>query len=250
MSPRKEERKVVKDEDEDRVILCPEEWFDPEHRKVVGEYHKGFSDDISDLDADMKAFEKMWTAKGREKVASEYHKEGAPFLGWSKQDDRPMPPSAQTPDEYHKLLKERGVPERSSEEGTMPINLDRSIDVGTVEIITYALFRAIFGKGVKVPIKREGMMDMDVIVRGKDVILNTNQFFFVVPDLTVWRIIYTHKGVPVMEFGRGVKKGLKVHRLQAIRLVLELWKDSKKNQREKDRLRSVENASVDDEVAD
>ena len=248
MSPRKEERKVEKDEDPDRVILCPEEWSDPEHRKVVGEYHKGFSDDISDLDADMKAFEKMWANKGTAKVASEYHKEGAPFMGWSETDGRPLPPSAQTPEDYHKLLKEHGVPDRSSDEATMPINLDRSIDMGTVEVITYALFRAVFGRGVRVPIKKEGMMDMEMIVRGKDVILNTNQFFFVVPELSVWRIIYTHKGVPVMEFGRGVKKGLKVHRVQAVRLALELWKESKKNEREKARLLSAKPESSEEEV--
>ncbi|HUT27783.1 MAG TPA: hypothetical protein VMW85_07050 [Methanomassiliicoccales archaeon] len=236
MSPEKEKKEVKKEEDDDRVLLCPEEWTDPECRKVVGEYHKGLSDETSGIDADMKAFENIWTAKGRSKVDSEYHKEGAPFMGWSEDGDRPMPPSSRTPEEYQRIMKERGVSEREPGEGYMPINLDRNIDVGTVEVITYALFRAVFGKGVSIPIKREGMMDMDVVVRGKDVILNTNQFFFVVPDLAVWRIIYSHKGVPVMELGRGVNKGLKIHRLQAIRLVLELWKGSIKNQREKARL--------------
>jgi hypothetical protein len=249
LSPEKEDKEVKKKEEDERVLLCPEEWTDPECREIVGEYHKGLTEETTDLEADLKAFEKVWTAKGRTKVDSEYHKEGAPFLGWSEEGDRPLPPSAQTPEDYQRMLKERGFIERPPGEGAAPINLERSLDLGTVEIISYALFRAIFGKGVRVPIKREGMIDMDVIVRGKDIILNTNQLFFVVPELAVWRIIYSHKGAPVMEMGRGVKKGMKLHRLQAIRLALEIWKDSRKNQKERSRLRSAPAPPKEEEAA-
>ena len=106
--------------------------------------------------------------------------------------------------------------------------LNRKLDVGTVEVITYALFRAVFGYGVNIPIKRPGMVDMDVTIKGKDINVNTSEFFFNVPDLVVWRVVYSHQGVPIMELGRGVDKGFKVHRLQALKLFLALRSMSKK----------------------
>jgi hypothetical protein len=239
-----------KDENPEHVIMCPTDWSDPECREVIGEYHKGQPEDQNSLDSEMKAFEKVWTAQSRPKMAGEYHKEGAPFLGWSEERAASMPSSARTPEDYQKMMKGKGPPESSSKEGPNPLDIGRNIDLGTVEIITYALFRAIFGRGVKMPIKREGMMDMDVIVSGKDVILNTNQFFFVVPDLAVWRIIYSHKGTTVMEFGRGVDKGFKVHRMQAIRLALELWRDSRNAQKEKVKLRAALAKKAEEEVVE
>jgi len=236
-------------EEQNHVLMCPADWDDPECRRILGEYHKGMPEDDEALDSEMKAFENVWNAQGRTKMEGEYHKEGAPFLGWSEQGNVPLPSSAQTPEDYHKMLMEHGVPETGRKEPPQPLDIARNIDLGTVEIITYALFRAIFGRGVRMPIKREGMMDMDVTVRGKDVILNTNQLFFVVPDLAVWRVIYSHKGAPVMEFGRGVEKGLKVHRMQAIRLFLEVWRDSKKNQKEKAKLRAALGENAEEEVA-
>ncbi|KAF5050137.1 hypothetical protein DSECCO2_432500 [anaerobic digester metagenome] len=106
--------------------------------------------------------------------------------------------------------------------------LDRKLDVGTVEVITYALFRAIFGYGVNIPIKRPGVVDMDVTIKGKDININTNDFYFNVPDLIVWKVAYSHQGTPIMEFGRGVDKGFKVHRLNALKLFLALRSKSKK----------------------
>ncbi|MGD1061449.1 MAG: hypothetical protein ABR879_08345, partial [Methanomassiliicoccales archaeon] len=58
---------------------------------------------------------------------------------------------------------------------------------------------------------------------------NTNQLYFEVPELAVWRIVYSHKGKPIMELGRGVKDGLKIHRLNAVRLGVEVWWGGRKN---------------------
>ncbi len=74
---------------------------------------------------------------------------------------------------------------------------------------------------------------MDVAVEGKEITLNTNQLYYNLPDLAVWHIVYTHKGKPILEIGRGVKNGLKVHRLNAIRLGLEAWNGSRKMNKEK-----------------
>ena len=71
-------------------------------------------------------------------------------------------------------------------------------------------------------------VDMDFTVKGKEITINTNQLYFTVPELNVWHIVYQHKGKPILEMGRGVKNGLKIHRMQAIRLGLEMWNGSRK----------------------
>jgi len=196
----------------ERVLMCAADWKDPECRKVISEFHKeGIGSEILDVDQDLQGFEKAWGDKGPAKFYSEYHKEGAPFL--EKDGLNAYAPA--------------GPIERTGRSPKDAV-LDRKLDVGTVEVITYALFRAIFGYGVNIPIKRPGVVDMDGTVKGKDININTNDFFFNIPDLIVWRVVYSHQGTPIMEFGRGVDKGFKVHRLQALRLFLALRSKSKK----------------------
>jgi len=156
-------------------------------------------------------FEEVWGENGPVKFQSEYHKEGAPYLEKDGLND----------------YVPAGPVDRSGRSPKDAV-LNRKLDVGTVEVITYALFRAVFGYGVNIPIKRPGMVDMDVTIKGKDINVNTSEFFFNVPDLVVWRVVYSHQGVPIMELGRGVDKGFKVHRLQALKLFLALRSMSKK----------------------
>lgn len=195
-----------------RVLMCAADWKDPECRRVISEYHKeGLDTEILDVDQDLQLFENKWGDAGPAKFHSEYHKEGAPFLENEGLDDY-VPSSEPT--------KRREPP------ANRPA-LDRKIDMGTVEVIAYALFRAVFGHGVKVPIRRPGVVDMDITIKGKDVIVNTNDFYFNLPDLVVWRVVYSHQGIPIIELGRGVDKGFKVHRLNSLRLLLDLRSKSK-----------------------
>lgn len=195
----------------ERVLMCAADWKDPDCRKVISEFHKdGIDSEIMDVDQDLRGFEEKWGDQGPAKFHSEYHKEGAPYLERDGLDDYvPPEPVVRTG--------------RSPKDAI----LDRKLDVGTVEVITYALFRAVFGYGVNIPIKRPGVVDMDVTIKGKDININTNDFYFNVPDLVVWRVVYSHQGTPIMEFGRGVDKGFKVHRLQALKLFLKLRSKSK-----------------------
>ncbi len=196
----------------ERVLICAADWKDPDCRQIISEFHKdGIDTEILDVDQDLQGFEKAWGNKGQAKFQSEYHKEGAPYL-----DNDGL--NAYFP---------TGPIERTGRSPKDAV-LNRKLDVGTVEVITYALFRAIFGYGVNIPIKRPGVVDMDVTVKGKDIKINTNDFFFNIPDLVVWRVVYSHQGTPIMEFGRGVDKGFKVHRLQALKLFLALRSKSKK----------------------
>ncbi len=196
----------------ERVLMCAADWKDPDCRTVISEFHKeGIDTEILDVDQDLRGFENKWGDQGPAKFYSEYHKEGAPYLEKDGLNDYvPTGPIERTG--------------RSPKDAV----LDRKLDVGTVEVITYALFRAIFGYGVNIPIKRPGVVDMDVTIKGKDININTNDFYFNVPDLIVWKVAYSHQGTPIMEFGRGVDKGFKVHRLNALKLFLALRSKSKK----------------------
>ena len=112
------------------------------------------------------------------------------------------------------------------------MKLTEVVDINTLEVVSYWIFRLAFGKELHVPIKKEGLADMDVHVQNKDIIVNTNQLYFVFPELVVWHITYTHKGRPILEIGRGVKKGMKVHRFNALRLLIEVWMGSRRTEKE------------------
>jgi hypothetical protein len=95
-----------------------------------------------------------------------------------------------------------------------------------------AIVRALFSQGITLPIKREGIIDMELTVRGKDIILDNKEMFPIsIPDLVVWRVIYAYKGKPVLELGRGVKKGLKVHAFRALVMLVDMWRGNRKQRR-------------------
>jgi hypothetical protein len=130
------------------------------------------------------------------------------------------------------VVKEpRELPNERKERGE-PLKLTEVVDINTLEVVSYWIFRLAFGKELHIPIKKEGLADMDVHIHNKDVIVNTNQLYFAFPELVVWHITYTHKGRPILEIGRGVKKGLKVHRINAFRLLMEVWMGSKRAEKE------------------
>jgi len=201
----------------ERVLMCAADWKDPDCREIISEFHKnGIDTEILDVDQDLQGFERSWGEKGPAKFQGEYHKDGAPYL-----------------DEDGLNAYFPTGPIESTGRSPKDAMLNRKLDMGTVEVITYALFRAVFGYGVNIPIKRPGVVDLDVAVKGKDINVNTNDIFFNVPDLVVWRVVYSHQGTPIMEFGRGVDKGLKVHRLQALKFFLDLRSKSKKAVKER-----------------
>jgi hypothetical protein len=236
-----------------RDLICPEEWKDPESRKVITEFHKeGLPKDLLGVDADLERFEQYWKKKGGTvKVKGEYHKNGAPFLDRDKSRDVIKEPEEQAGtidavsaeeqnDGPSEVLLSEGSPgpeetaNTTAPEAAPPQSkIQRPIDMGLIEMVSYALFRVVFSKGLSIPIKRDGMVDMDVTVKGKEITINTNQLFFSVPELNVWHVVYQHKGKPVLELGRGVKNGMAIHRIQALRLGLEMWNGSRKMNKQK-----------------
>jgi hypothetical protein len=137
-------------------------------------------------------------------------------------DDRKAKNAVTMPPEVAKESKEKGE----------PLKLTEVVDINTLEVISYWIFRIAFGKELHIPIKKEGLADIDVHINNKDITVNTNQLYFAFPELVVWHITYTHKGRPILEIGRGVKKGLKIHRINAFRLLMEVWMGSKRAEKE------------------
>lgn len=104
----------------------------------------------------------------------------------------------------------------------------RIIDISTVEVLSYAFFRAMFGKSIHIPLKREGVIDMDIAVEDNNIILNTNDVAFAPLHLDIWRIIFTYKNKPILELGRGIKRDMKIHYGSALIFLLAMWSGGRK----------------------
>lgn len=255
--------------EEQRVLLNPEEWKEPAGRRVIGEYHKeGLSyapiDPKAADKSDLESFAGYWEANGPKQLRSEYHKEGAPYMEapseWDGHRPRPgRPPNKASEKMAHdSRVRARGPGgeaggdeagpgvggEESPPGGEGGIQNDgdelagalakqslikRVLDVSTVEVLTFAMFRAIFGRGIRIPLKVEGVIDMEIVAKDKDIVLNTNELQFEVPELSVWRFIFAYKGKPVIEYGRGVKNKIKIHSFRLFVVLLAvLWGSWKK----------------------
>lgn len=240
-----------------RDLLCAEEWKDPKGAKVLGEYHKdGLPDQMLQIDQDLESFEKYWKKKGAINIRGEYHKTGAPHVEeptvWegharSSEDDSEMPFQESAPVVVEKAVKvlPEPLPKVKKEVPSLPgpseerETINRPLGMAAAEMMVYGLFRMLFGHGITIPIKREGMVDMDIKIKGKDVIINTNCLFYSVPELSVWRIIYSHQGKPILEMGRGVKNGMRVHRFNALIFVVQMWKGGIEQRKQKAKLDAV-----------
>jgi hypothetical protein len=96
-----------------------------------------------------------------------------------------------------------------------------------------------FGKGIRVPLKREGVIDMDIAVENNDVIINTNDVSFVPPQLNIWRIIFTYKNKPIIEYGRGIKRGMKIHYGSALIFLLAMWSGGRKTRKAQEKAAKI-----------
>ncbi len=260
-----EKKRQEEDDKCTHPLMCEDEWKDPEGAKVIAEYHKdeAGSEEEKRIEEDLDAFESYWQRKHGINFQGEYHKEGAPYMeessGWDGHRPRiasasamaeppqqpafelqpekgssapvPVPPPAKRVVEEAASTELDAIPKPSKEKGE-PLKITEVVDINTLEVVSYWIFRLAFGKELHIPFKKEGVADLDVHFNNKDIIVNTNQLYFVFPELVVWHITYTHKGRPILEIGRGVKKGMKVHRINAFRLLMEVWMGSKRAEKE------------------
>ncbi|HVQ00270.1 MAG TPA: hypothetical protein VMT57_02020 [Candidatus Thermoplasmatota archaeon] len=172
---------------------------------------KTLSDKQSDPDRVLMNPEE-WEDKAGRKVISEYHK-----------DRVPQGPAVET-SEVVTTKEERAseAPEKPAlEHHTMKTS--QVFDVSTIEMLAYAVSRSLFRSGVQIPLKVKDVMDMDIAVKDTNVILNTNDVSFSLPPLKIWHIIFSYKGRPVFEYGRGENDTLKIHYGRAFHFLLAMW---------------------------
>ena len=161
-----------------------------------------------------------WKDHDGQRVIAEYHKKDL----LASQVENEM--QDETNDE-----KKSSDTETTGDSSEQKLRISRILDISTVEVITYAFFRAMFGKGIRVPLKLKGVIDMDIAVENNDVILNTNDVSFIPPQLQIWRFIFTYKNKPIIEYGRGIKRGMKVHYGRALIFLLAMWSGGRKTRK-------------------
>ncbi len=96
------------------------------------------------------------------------------------------------------------------------------LDVTNVEMISSAIFRTLYGKGIRAPLKLKNVIDMDITVDNNVVTLNTNNVSFIPPKLEIWRFIFAYKNKPLLEYGMGIS-GIKIYYGRAFLFGLTLW---------------------------
>jgi len=112
---------------------------------------------------------------------------------------------------------------------------ERRLDSKTVEVLALAVFHTLFKDGIHIPLKVEGKMDMDLVVKDNNVLLNLNRVGMHVPELSIWRVTFAYKGKPVLEYGRGIKGDTKIHLPQLCFLLLAIWQEKRRMNRAKAR---------------
>jgi hypothetical protein len=168
-----------------------------------------------------------WKDSDGQRVIAEYHKKDAESQAENEMQN-------ETDDE-----KKSSDTETTGDSTEQKLRISRILDISTVEVITYAFFRAMFGKSIHIPLKREGVIDMDITVDDNDVILNTNDVSFVPPQLNIWRLIFTYKNKPIIEFGRGIKRGMKIHYGSALVFLLAMWSGGRKTRKAQEKAAKI-----------
>jgi hypothetical protein len=107
----------------------------------------------------------------------------------------------------------------------------KTLDSKTVEVLALTVFRTLFRDGVHVPLQMKGLMDMDLVVKDNNVLLNMNKVQAAVPQLSIWRVTFAYRGKPVVEYGRGIKNDMKIFFPQLFFLFLAVWQERRKNSR-------------------
>jgi hypothetical protein len=167
-------------------------------------------------------YPKEWEDTSGRKVISEYHKDriagesqGSTLEPTTSEDEKPREDEASI-DSAHGLAKSSQV-----------------FDLSTVETLAYVLSRSLFRRGVQIPLKVKDVVDMDIAVKDTDLILNTNDVSFELPPLQIWRIIFSYKGKPVFEYGRGVPNMFKIHYRHAFPFLWAMWLGGRKRRKAK-----------------
>jgi len=57
--------------------------------------------------------------------------------------------------------------------------------------------------------------------------------------LEIWRLIFTYKNKPIIEFGRGIKRGMKIHYGSAFIFLLAMWSGGRKTRKAQEKAAKI-----------
>jgi hypothetical protein len=101
--------------------------------------------------------------------------------------------------------------------------VSKAFDVSFAEELVYLAIKKMFSGGITIPIRKEGMADLDIVIKDKDVVLDIDKFYPSQPLLHVWRVTFAYKGEPLAYYGRGVKGDLKILPFPMARFLIQQW---------------------------
>src|SRR6185295_1221403 len=138
-------------------------------------------------------------------------------------------PRAERPPQQH-------VPDAEGEgEGAVTrvpaVGGNRLFDLGGIEQLAFMALNSVFPGGLTIPIRREGLANFDVTIKGKEILVDVHGPLADIPALGVWRITFAFEGEPLMIWGRGVKGDLKVFRFRVVRFMVRAWRAKRKRKR-------------------
>ena len=117
------------------------------------------------------------------------------------------------------------------------------MDISLIEELAFLAIKKVFPDGIRLPIRREGVADFDLTIKGKEIVIDFNNLVGDVPHLAVWRVTFAYRGETLAVWGRGVKRELKVHPFRVLRLMVRLWWQ-KRNVRKKFELQARREAAA------
>jgi hypothetical protein len=127
---------------------------------------------------------------------------------------------------YFPKTREMAGPRDDQRDSVPPV--ERALDPAMVEVLAHTVFRRLFPEGVRVPIRMSGLIDMDIVVKDNNVLLNVGRVEAELLPLSVWRITVAHRGHPVVEYGRGVRNDAKIHIPRLCFLLLASWAERRR----------------------
>lgn len=127
------------------------------------------------------------------------------------------------------VTQEGGDP--SAPRKTPSNRVKRPFDITGIEQLAFLALNGIFPDGIRIPIRKEGMMDFDVVIKGKEIMIDVKGPLADVPSLAVWRLTFAFEGEPLAMYGRGVKGDVKVYKLRVLKFIIRASLAKRKRKR-------------------
>lgn len=123
--------------------------------------------------------------------------------------------------------------------------VNRMLDLGGIEELAFLALNGVFPGGLTIPVRKEGLANFDVTVKGKEILIDVQGPLADIPTLSVWRITFAFEGEPLLIWGRGVKGDIKVYRLRVVRFMYRAWRAKRARKKiARDQLRDTWAASA------